>query len=81
MTRFSGYSLRYATTDEQELARKQQFCAVLPENALGSMGMPVKLMIEGKPVFLCCDGCLEAALKDAKATLRMADKLSGAKRD
>ncbi len=68
-------------TDEQELARKQQFCAVLPENALGSMGMPVKLMIEGKPVFLCCDGCLEAALKDAKATLRKADKLSGAKRD
>ena len=68
-------------SDEQVIAKGQQFCALLPENALGSMGRPIKLMIDGKPVFVCCDGCREAALKDPKTTLRMAQKLSGAKRD
>ena len=68
-------------SDEQLIAKRQQFCAVLADNALGSMGKPIKLMIEGKPVFICCDGCREAAFKDPKTTLRMAQKLSGAKRD
>ncbi len=37
--------------------RQQRFCPVLSENRLGVMGTPVKLMIDGQPVFVCCGGC------------------------
>ena len=67
--------------DDREMVEKQKFCVVLTQNRLGSMGTPIKLMIEGKPIFLCCDGCRESALEDPQSTLGMAQKLSGAKRD
>lgn len=42
---------------------------MLTESRLGSMGMPVKLMIQGRPVFLCCSGCESEALADPVKTL------------
>src|SRR5262245_44822451 len=39
--------------EDRKLAEKQQFCPILPDNNLGSMGVPVKLMIENQPVFVC----------------------------
>jgi len=61
---------------DRRIAEEQRFCAVLGEsNRLGSMGTPVKVMIEGQPVFVCCAGCLEDALKDPKATLSKAQSL------
>jgi hypothetical protein len=60
---------------DRKLAEAQRYCAVQPENRLGSMGAPVKLEIGGKPVFLCCAGCREHALADPKATLAEAEKL------
>ena len=27
---------------------------------LGSMGVPEKVEVHGRPVFICCDSCLEA---------------------
>ena len=47
---------RGCPTEDRKIAEKQQFCPVLPDNRLGSMGVPVKLMIENQPVFVCCDG-------------------------
>ncbi len=41
---------------DQELAKAQVMCPVTDE-PLGSMGVPVKVMVEGTPVFLCCKGC------------------------
>jgi membrane fusion protein, copper/silver efflux system len=61
--------LNKLSPEDRTLAEQQRFCAVLNENRLGSMGVPVKLMIEGKPVFLCCAGCKDKALEDPKATL------------
>jgi hypothetical protein len=59
---------------ERDIADAQRFCPVLSESRLGSMGTPVKLLIEGEPVFLCCEGCKAEALKDPKGTLaRVAD--------
>src|SRR6266849_6320310 len=42
---------------DRRLAEAQRFCAVQTENRLGSMGLPVKVMVQNQPVFLCCSGC------------------------
>ncbi|MGQ0634817.1 MAG: efflux RND transporter periplasmic adaptor subunit [Planctomycetaceae bacterium] len=60
---------------DRSLAQKQRYCAVLPKNRLGSMGPPVKLMVSGQPVFLCCDGCRDAALAEPAQTLQQVDLL------
>ena len=43
------------TAEEVALVEEQIFCPV--GGKLGSMGTPVKVMVEGKPVFICCEGC------------------------
>lgn len=65
--------------DERAIATAQKFCAVENDSRLGSMGMPHKIMVEGKPVFLCCAGCEEEALKDPQKTLAKVEGLKGAK--
>ena len=61
--------------EDRLAAEAQKFCAVEQESRLGSMGAPFKVMVEGQPVFLCCEGCKEAALKDSQATLAAVAKL------
>jgi hypothetical protein len=61
-------ALAKLSPEDQKLVESQRLCPVT-ENRLGSMGAPFKLMIEGEPVFLCCDGCKDEALKDPQATL------------
>jgi RND family efflux transporter MFP subunit len=39
--------------EDQQMAAAQQYCPVNQGTRLGSMGPPVKVMIKGKPVFLC----------------------------
>jgi hypothetical protein len=51
----------------------------MPKHRLGSMGTPVKVVISGKPVFLCCEGCREKALADPDGTLAKAEKLKADK--
>ncbi len=60
---------------EQEQVLGQRFCAVAPENRLGSMGPPITVLVEGKPVFLCCEGCRDAALEKPQETLAAAQRL------
>jgi multidrug efflux pump subunit AcrA (membrane-fusion protein) len=50
--------------EDRALAAAQKFCPVLPENRLGSMGVPVKVVLDGQPVFLCCPGCVDEAKSD-----------------
>ena len=61
--------------EDRELAKAQKFCAVAATGRLGSMGKPVKIMVEGKPVFLCCEGCESEALKNPEETLAKVEKL------
>ncbi len=68
-------------SDDRKLAEAQRFCAVLEKNRLGSMGPPVKLMIDGQPVFVCCSSCRETALKNPEQTVTKAKALSGGRRD
>ena len=44
--------------EDRRLAEAQGYCAVQEDSRLGSMGTPVKLLLKGQPVFLCCRGCI-----------------------
>ena len=48
------------TLADRPLAEAQRFCPVTGER-LGSMGQPLKIALDGKPVFVCCKGCVEKA--------------------
>jgi hypothetical protein len=39
------------------------------------MGPPVKVMIDGRPVFLCCEGCRDQAKSHPRETLETAERL------
>jgi Cu(I)/Ag(I) efflux system membrane fusion protein len=54
---------------DRKLAIAQQICPVT-EAALGSMGVPVKITLRGKPVFLCCKGCMGKAKRSPDEMLR-----------
>ena len=63
------------SSEDQKLVIAQRFCPVMTHSRLGGMGTPVKVMIEGEPVFLCCKGCVKNAIKGGKETLKTARKL------
>jgi hypothetical protein len=63
------------STEDQELVAAQEYCAVRSKNRLGSMGVPFKVLVEGQPVFLCCDGCQEQALTNPEKTLARVNEL------
>lgn len=64
--------------EDRQLAQSQRFCPVLQTSRLGSMGAPVKLMVAGEPVFLCCTGCKENALKNSDRTVARVKQLKDA---
>lgn len=55
--------------EDQKLALQQKTCAVQSDKPLGSMGVPVKLMIKGQPVLLCCEACSAKAQASPDQTL------------
>ena len=55
--------------NERMAIESQKYCAVIGSSFLGSMGAPIKLTLEGKPVYLCCDGCTKKAQANTAATL------------
>jgi hypothetical protein len=61
--------------EDRAAAAAQRWCVAEQDNRLGSMGTPVKLTLDGKPVFLCCEGCRSHALADEKATLKTVETL------
>jgi hypothetical protein len=77
----AGAVLAKLPANERGLAETQRFCVVMGKSPLGSMGAPVKLMIEGKPVFLCCEGCRDEALANPKETLTRVTELTKVKTD
>ena len=68
-------ALAALTSADRQLAESQEFCPVLSDNRLGSMGTPIRLKIEGKTVFVCCDGCKKEALAEPKETLAKVEEL------
>lgn len=72
-------SLAKLSPEDRQQAEAQRFCAVAGKNRLGSMGKPVKLVIGGQPVFLCCDGCTDKANAHPRETLAKAAELRKAR--
>ena len=62
------------SAEDQLLAKAQGYCAV-SEEPLGSMGPPVKLVLNDQPVFVCCEGCNKRATSNPDATVAKAAKL------
>jgi hypothetical protein len=60
---------------DRKLALAQRFCAVEADSRLGSMGVPLKIMVKDQPVFLCCKGCQKDATADADKTLARVKEL------
>ena len=68
-------ALEKLSPEDRALAVAQKFCVVLEKSRLGSMGVPVKLMLDGKPVFLCCEACRSKAERDPKGSATKAEEL------
>lgn len=64
---------------DRALVDAQEWCPVQTDERLGSMGPPLKLDIDGQPVFVCCAGCKKKALADPKATLAKVAELKAKK--
>ncbi|MBC8875214.1 MAG: efflux RND transporter periplasmic adaptor subunit [Planctomycetes bacterium] len=56
-------ALSKLSDEDRALAEKQKICPVTKQ-PLGSMGTPVKVDVDGRPIFICCKGC-EKRLLDA----------------
>lgn len=63
------------SNEDRSVAESQKFCAVMETNLLGSMGTPLKLVVNGEPVFVCCAGCKSKAMKNPEETLARVAKL------
>lgn len=73
-------SLKKLTPDDRALAEKQKFCPILENSLLGSMGVPVKLTIGEKTVFVCCPACEKPALADPEATIHKLERAERARK-
>lgn len=51
------------SAEDRQLVARQKICPVT-EAPLDSMGGPVRVVIDGRPVFVCCDGCIGALRKN-----------------
>jgi hypothetical protein len=63
---------------DRKLVDAQEWCPVT-KMRLGSMGPPVKVILKGQPVFLCCQDCPDAARSDPDKTLAEVARLQGRK--
>lgn len=61
-------ALARLSAGDRRIAEEQRFCPVIPDSRLGSMGVPIKLVLDGQPVFICCDGCTKGAQKNPQET-------------
>ncbi|WP_437193684.1 hypothetical protein [Planctomicrobium sp. SH527] len=60
--------------EDRAHAVAQGYCAV-SEEPLGSMGVPIKVVINDQSVFVCCKGCEKKAKADAELTLSKVNEL------
>lgn len=61
---------------DRALVEKQKVC-VVADMPLGSMGTPVKVDVNGKTVFICCEGCRGRLLADGANYLRKLSREGG----
>ncbi len=64
-------SIALLPAEERKLAEEQKNCPITGE-PLGSMGMPLKVMLNDRAVFLCCKSCKKKAEANPEKTLKAA---------
>lgn len=55
--------------DDRKLVDAQDHCPIMPDNRLGGMGEPIKVMLKGQTIFVCCKGCVKKAQRKPDETL------------
>jgi hypothetical protein len=71
-TQIAG-GLAQLSAEDRSLAQRQKHCPVT-NKPLGSMGTPPRVVIAGRVVFLCCDGCEDALHREpAKYLAKLPD--------
>ena len=68
------------SADDAVLASRQAVCPV-SDMKLGSMGPPVKIVIDGRPVFICCEGCRKRLLAEPARYLAKLDDQSASQEE
>ena len=63
---------------ERTAIEAQKYCAIASGSILGSMGAPIKMQLDGQPVYLCCAGCTQKARSNPAATLAAVEELKKA---
>jgi membrane fusion protein, copper/silver efflux system len=58
---------------DRAAALTQKICPITGA-PLGSMGVPQKVVLKGRTVFLCCPGCIDQAKSDPDGTLKKVEK-------
>jgi RND family efflux transporter MFP subunit len=72
-------NLAKLSPEDRRLVDEQKTCPILTGTRLGSMGVPVKVILDGRPVFVCCKVCVGDARKDPAETLRTVERLKAGK--
>ncbi len=68
-------NLAQLNPEDRKLAEEQKFCVIQEETRLGAMDTPIKVMVKGQPMFVCCKGCVKKALKNPEQTLTKVEEL------
>jgi YHS domain-containing protein len=66
-------ALSQLSAEDRQLAEKQRLCPVAGMQ-LGSMGVPAKVIVHGRPVFICCEACRERLLAEPAKYLAKLDE-------
>ena len=61
-------ALAVFSEEDRQSAMKQHFCPVSGE-MLGTMGAPEKVDVNGKGVWICCEGCKDRLLDEPEKYL------------
>ena len=62
--------------EDRRIVDTQRFCPIMIHTRLGATGTPLKVMIEGKPVFVCCKSCIKDAVAGGAKTHKVAASLA-----
>jgi uncharacterized protein (TIGR03000 family) len=68
-------NLAKLSPEDRKLAEAQKYCVVENDTLLGAVGVPIKVMVKDKPVFICCKVCEKETLADPDKTLAKVKEL------
>ncbi len=68
-------NLEKLSEGERKEVETQRYCPFMTTVRLGAKGTPIKILVDDKPVYVCCKGCEKAALKDTAVALKKTEQI------